>query len=220
MRRVPHLIAKVKWECDNDSSDMEQLREASHHWHFLDADTFLIQRPPSGSEVTVLLAENTFLSWVWRSRCYAEPAEVDFQYQIAHRWAHRLSVVFHPARQQHNGQRVWLPSSFLLCRKQQEASHRLTVAMKTCAHVEALILCGFASPWKKIKSKLTAIIKIIRVRQNSNTFRAIGEKKEEDEEEKKKPGAARSIIRLRICTKALKTNLKSCFSSLGLTRNF
>lgn len=58
--RVLHLIAKVKWECDNDSVDTEQLREASQHWQFLDADTFLIQRPPRGSEVTISLSEKKF----------------------------------------------------------------------------------------------------------------------------------------------------------------
>lgn len=54
------LIAKVKWECDNDSADTEQLWEASWHRRFLDADTFLIQRSPSGSRVTIPLSENTF----------------------------------------------------------------------------------------------------------------------------------------------------------------
>lgn len=49
--------------------------------------------------------------------------------------------------------------------------------MKTCAHIEALILCGFTM--KKIKSELSTIIEIIRVRQNSNTFRAIEKKKED-----------------------------------------
>lgn len=57
---VLSLIAKVKWECDNDSADTEQLWEASRRRRFLDADTFLIQRPPSGSRVTIPLSENTF----------------------------------------------------------------------------------------------------------------------------------------------------------------
>lgn len=55
-----HLIAKVKWERDNDSADTEQLWEAWRHRHFLDADTFLIQRPPSGPRVTIWLSENKF----------------------------------------------------------------------------------------------------------------------------------------------------------------
>lgn len=85
MGHVLHLIAKVKWECDNDSADREQLREASQHWRFLDADTFLIQKASQWLQSDYFTAENEFPPSVWRTRRYMEPVEADSRYQIMHR---------------------------------------------------------------------------------------------------------------------------------------
>lgn len=60
-----HLIAKVKWECDNDSTDTEQLREASQHWHFLDVDTFRLQKASQWLRSDCFTVRKVFLLSAW-----------------------------------------------------------------------------------------------------------------------------------------------------------